>query len=72
MWLTWREHDGPQVSPPDRQGFGSKLLRAGLGGRARSKTTLDFQPDGLRWTVAFDVSDADIGPAPSLIPPDDD
>jgi PAS domain S-box-containing protein len=30
--LSWVERDGPPVAPPERKGFGSKLLRMGLGG----------------------------------------
>lgn len=30
--VTWRETRGPAVVPPDRKGFGSKLISAGLGG----------------------------------------
>jgi two-component sensor histidine kinase len=30
--LTWREAGGPDVAPPQRQGFGSRLLRMGLAG----------------------------------------
>jgi two-component sensor histidine kinase len=70
--VAWREHGGPPVSPPGREGFGSRILRAGLGGRARSKTTLDFQPDGLQWTVSFEVSDDEISPARTIPSLDDD
>jgi PAS domain S-box-containing protein len=45
--IEWREQDGPEVSPPTRRGFGSRLiersLREQLGGSAR----LDFAPSGL-------------------------
>jgi two-component sensor histidine kinase len=46
--LTWREENGPPVTPPSRSGFGSKLIQhsveQGLGGRAELK----FEPTGLR------------------------
>jgi len=60
--VSWREHDGPPVKRPERQGFGSRLLDAGLGARSRTRTTLEFLPEGLRWSVAFDVgpNDADL------------
>jgi PAS domain S-box-containing protein len=45
--LRWRETDGPVVAPPERRGFGSRLIERGaareLGGRVR----LDFEPEGV-------------------------
>ncbi len=46
--LTWAEHDGPPVRQPERQGFGTKLLR-----RAGMKTSLTFEPDGVRCTIGL-------------------
>lgn len=41
--LVWKEHDGPQVSPPAERGFGTRLLQ-----RVGSNTELAFEPDGVR------------------------
>ncbi|MDP3854366.1 sensor histidine kinase [Phenylobacterium sp.] len=44
--IIWREAGGPRVTPPSRQGFGSRLIRTALisfGGAA----SLDFAADGL-------------------------
>ncbi len=44
--IVWRETGGPPVSPPERNGFGSRLIRSALtsfGGAA----TLTFHVDGL-------------------------
>ena len=45
--LIWRESGGPDVPPPTRRGFGSRLIERGaareLGGRVR----LDFEPEGV-------------------------
>jgi two-component sensor histidine kinase len=44
--FTWRETGGPPVSPPARDGFGSRLVATALvpqGGRAERR----FDPDGL-------------------------
>ena len=59
--VAWREHGGPPVTPPARAGFGSRLLQMGLGARSRAKTTLEFAPEGLRWSVSFDVGAAEAG-----------
>lgn len=61
--VAWREHGGPPVKPPDRQGFGSRILAAGVGSRARARTTLEFWPEGLRWSVSFDAAMDEAGPA---------
>ncbi|MEN3166843.1 GAF domain-containing protein [Gluconobacter sp. OJB] len=45
MSLTWREADGPPVTPPERTGFGVRLLKAGLG--RYGKTELHYAPTGL-------------------------
>jgi PAS domain S-box-containing protein len=50
--LLWRERGGPPVRKPERQGFGSFLLRRGLG-QFGSSLRLDFQPDGLECHLCF-------------------
>jgi two-component sensor histidine kinase len=50
--LTWRERGGPAVSPPTREGFGSRLigrLAVQLGG----SMNLDWQPTGLVATLKW-------------------
>ena len=51
--LLWRERGGPVVAgPPEREGFGSRLLRVTareLGGTME----IDFAPEGLAWRLAF-------------------
>lgn len=45
--LTWREEGGPPVVPPSRTGFGSRLLRQGLGVELGGPADLRFEPTGL-------------------------
>ena len=45
--LTWRESGGPQVEPPDRQGFGSILIRRGLAKVIDSQVSHEFRLDGV-------------------------
>jgi len=47
--LSWRESGGPAVSVPERKGFGSVLIEQSFGEDGK---VLDFQPDGLRCTLA--------------------
>lgn len=43
--LSWRESGGPDVAPPARKGFGSRLLKVGFGGDSASVVT--YAPEGL-------------------------
>ncbi|MDQ4137176.1 MAG: PAS domain S-box protein [Pseudomonadota bacterium] len=45
--LEWRERNGPPVTPPTREGFGTRLLERVLSAQARAKVTVDYSPDGL-------------------------
>ena len=44
--LVWKEIDGPPVIPPQRSGFGTRLLN-----RAAMGTDLSYEPDGLRCVI---------------------
>ncbi|MFC0407763.1 sensor histidine kinase [Roseomonas elaeocarpi] len=58
-WLvdvTWREHDGPAVAPPQRQGFGSRLLEHGLVRDLGGTVKLDFRPEGLECSICLPVA----------------
>jgi PAS domain S-box-containing protein len=50
LW-QWKEHDGPPVATPTREGFGSRLLRRVLTAQTGADVDLDFAPDGLRVAV---------------------
>ncbi|HEX7758951.1 MAG TPA: HWE histidine kinase domain-containing protein [Caulobacteraceae bacterium] len=45
--IRWVERGGPVVTPPKRQGFGSRILRAGVGGRDGA-ARLEYDPGGLK------------------------
>ncbi len=45
--IRWTERGGPPVKAPKRQGFGSRMLRAGVGGRDGA-ARLEFDPEGLK------------------------
>ena len=48
LQLTWTERDGPIVSAPTRQGFGSRLLHRVLTTQLNAEVDMDFNPAGLR------------------------
>jgi two-component sensor histidine kinase/PAS domain-containing protein len=51
--VTWRERRGPPVTPPQRRGFGSRLIKAALETELRGSASLDYAPDGLSCRLAF-------------------
>lgn len=53
--MTWRESGGPPVTPPARQGFGTRLVSLGLANHPRAGVTLDFAPQGLTCTIVAAV-----------------
>jgi PAS domain S-box-containing protein len=49
--LTWRESGGPPVRPPQRTGFGTRLIQRGLASELRGQVVMDYQPGGLVCTM---------------------
>ena len=49
--LTWRESGGPQVAPPSRRGFGSRLIENALSRDLDGRTRLEFAPEGVRCSI---------------------
>jgi PAS domain S-box-containing protein len=47
--MSWRECDGPPVSPPTAQGFGFTVLCAGIENSLSANVDLLFPKDGLIW-----------------------
>jgi PAS domain S-box-containing protein len=45
--LTWAEQGGPEVSPPTRRGFGSRLVERGLAAEMGGEVRMRFEPEGL-------------------------
>ena len=48
-WLTidWRESGGPSVSPPMRQGFGTRLINQAIARFLRADVSIEYAPTGL-------------------------
>jgi two-component sensor histidine kinase len=49
--LDWTESGGPPVRPPERRGFGSRLVERSLARELGGQVTLVFDPAGLRCRV---------------------
>ena len=54
--LEWRESGGPNVSPPARRGFGTRLIEQGLAADLGGQVALEFAPEGLRCIITGPVA----------------
>ncbi len=55
--IVWREHGGPQVKPPTRRGFGSRMIE-GLARDLEGGAQLEFAPEGLVCTITAPLAGA--------------
>ena len=55
--LVWQESGGPEISPPQRKGFGSHLIERAFGGQLGT-AQLVFSPQGLSCTLEVELTDA--------------
>ncbi|MBX7460425.1 PAS domain-containing protein [Qipengyuania huizhouensis] len=48
--IDWQEHGGPVVDEPSRSGFGTRLIKRGLGS-PQSRTSIDYRDTGLHCRI---------------------
>ncbi|MBP0445107.1 sensor histidine kinase [Roseomonas sp. SSH11] len=53
--LRWRERGGPEVRPPTRSGFGSRLLEQGLPRQLKGEAVLSHLPEGVEYRLSAPV-----------------
>lgn len=51
--LTWTETGGPEVVPPERNGFGRMLLERLVGPSLDGEVVIEFPPEGVRCVIEF-------------------
>jgi len=51
--IVWREQGGPPVLPPERRGFGSRVIVGGLAHQLDGVVDLDFAAGGVVCTIVF-------------------
>ncbi|HWX46969.1 MAG TPA: HWE histidine kinase domain-containing protein [Roseomonas sp.] len=51
----WRESGGPPVTPPTRQGFGSRVLNRALAAELGGTVDLRFEPTGVVCLIQFEL-----------------
>ena len=55
--LSWKEFDGPPVSPPGHKGFGSRLLEEVIKHELKGSTAISYAQSGLRYDLSFEKTD---------------
>jgi two-component sensor histidine kinase len=55
--FAWRESGGPEVTPPTRRGFGSRLIEGTLSADFGSSVTIEFASQGLICSFETRLSD---------------
>ena len=74
--LTWTEQDGPSVTAPTRQGFGTELIRRQVERGLRGRIETSYDRGGLRATLSLPLdveprviseAEAALGPGPGHI-----
>jgi two-component sensor histidine kinase len=63
LHLRWEEAGGPPVAPPQRRGFGTRLIERSLAHDLNGEVKIQFAPLGLVCTV-----DAPLSLEPNLLP----
>lgn len=49
--LRWRERGGPEVQPPTRKGFGSRMIEGALALQLSGNVTIDYDPAGVACAI---------------------
>ena len=49
--LSWQESGGPEVTPPTRTGFGTRMISRVLSQHVRGQATIDYPPEGVRFVI---------------------
>jgi two-component sensor histidine kinase len=55
--ISWREHGGPPVTCPEKQGFGHKVLMGVAPSALNAKVDLEFPAEGVVWTLSVRAGD---------------
>lgn len=53
--VTWQESNGPEISPPERKGFGTRLLEDVVSDELNGEAELVYARQGLSYHLAFDL-----------------
>jgi two-component sensor histidine kinase len=65
--LDWIEKEGPPVVPPEREGFGTKVISRAFAPEFSADVAFDYHPEGLRFHLAFSPDAAQTMPPPEPV-----
>jgi PAS domain S-box-containing protein len=57
--IDWTEQGGPAVRPPERRGFGSRIVQLALPGELGGQVDLDYRAEGLRCRISSPLTALD-------------
>jgi two-component sensor histidine kinase len=57
LMIVWQERGGPPVTPPTRQGFGTRLIGTGIARRLGGTADCRFEPEGLHWSLSAPLAE---------------
>ncbi len=60
--LVWQEEGGPPVAPPERRGFGTRMIERALAAELGGSARIDFLPEGISCTVEAPLPPAQAAP----------
>jgi two-component sensor histidine kinase len=56
--ISWTESDGPPVSPPQRRGFGTAVMKEMAERSLDGRVELDYAPSGVTWRLTCPAAKA--------------
>jgi len=56
--MSWMERDGPPVSPPQRRGFGTVVMKEMAERSVGGRVELDYAPSGVTWSLTCPAASA--------------
>ena len=57
--ITWTEQGGPTVRPPERRGFGSRIVELALPNELSGEVDVDYRVEGLRCRIRAPLASLD-------------
>lgn len=57
LLMTWQEADGPEITQPERKGFGTRLLEDVVAYELNGQAELVYERRGVRYHLAFPVNE---------------
>jgi PAS domain S-box-containing protein len=51
--IEWKERGGPRPTPPEKEGFGTRLIRSVPARERKGEVHIDYESDGLCCRIAF-------------------